>query len=249
MFSQDQARASEPRDVNAFCIPMKYRLAIFDFDGTLADSFPWFLEIVNDVADRFGFRRIEEHEVDTLRGYDVRGMIRHLRTPAWKLPLIARHMRARMAADIDRVSLFPGVSEMLRALHGHGVSIAIVTSNSEANVRRVLGAQNAALVRHYGCGASLLGKGSKLRRVLRASGIPAADAVKIGDEIRDVHAARTAGMASYAVGWGYAHAAALAAHGPDAVFEDIGQLTDALTSAAPSLPLAPGLTAAARHTM
>jgi phosphoglycolate phosphatase len=213
---------------------MKYRLAVFDFDGTLADSFPWFLEIVNDVADRFGFRRIEEHEVDTLRGYDVRGMIRHLRTPAWKLPLIARHMRARMAADIDRITLFPGVDEMLRALHGRGVIIAIVTSNSEANVRRVLGPRNAALVRHYGCGSSLLGKRSKLRRVLRASGVPAAEAVKIGDEIRDLHAARAAGMAFHAVGWGYTHAAALAAHGPDAVFENIDQLAESLTSAAPS---------------
>lgn len=29
---------------------MRYRLAIFDFDGTLADSFPWFATVVNDVA-------------------------------------------------------------------------------------------------------------------------------------------------------------------------------------------------------
>ena len=216
---------------------MKYRLAIFDFDGTLADSFPWFLEIVNDLADRFRFRRIEAHEVDTLRGYDARAMIRHLRTPAWKLPLIARHMRARMAAEIDRITLFPGVGELFRTVRGHGVAIAIVTSNSEANVRRVLGAENAARVQHYGCGASILGKASKLRRVLRASGIPAAQAVKIGDEIRDLHAARAAGMAFYGVGWGYTHAAALAAHGPDALFEHIDQLAGALApdgSAPPS---------------
>lgn len=211
----------------------RYRLAVFDFDGTLADSFPWFLEIVNDLADRFRFRRIQEHEVDTLRGYDARAMIRHLRTPAWKLPLIARHMRARMAAEIDRITLFPGVGELLRTLHGHGVAIAIVTSNSEANVRRVLGPQNAALVRHYGCGASILGKAGKLRRVLRASGIPAADAVKVGDEIRDLHAARAAGMAFYAVGWGYTHAHALAEHGPDAVFSSMDALARALTTAFP----------------
>ncbi len=208
---------------------MRYKLAIFDLDGTLADSFPWFMEVVNDVADRFGFHRIEEHEVDTLRGYDARRMIRHLRTPMWKLPFIARHMRARMAADIHRIPLFAGVDRLLRALHDHGVTIAIVTSNSKANVRGVLGPQNAALVRHYGCGASILGKAGKLRRVLRASRIPARDAVKIGDEIRDLHASRAAGMAFYAVGWGYTHAAALAAHGPDAVFENIDQLADALT--------------------
>lgn len=209
---------------------MRYRLAIFDVDGTLADSFPWFMEVVNDVADRFGFRRIQDHEVDTLRGYDARRMIRHLRTPAWKLPFIARHMRARMAADIHRIPLFPGVDGLLRALHDAGIAIAIVTSNSEANVRRVLGPQNAALVGFYGCGASILGKAGKLRRVLRASGIPPRQAVKIGDEIRDLHAARAAGMAFYGVGWGYTHAAALAEHHPDAVFESIDQLADALTA-------------------
>jgi phosphoglycolate phosphatase len=217
---------------------MRYKLAIFDLDGTLADSFPWFMEVANDVADRFGFRRIEEHEVDTLRGYDARRMIRHLRTPMWKMPFIARHMRARMAADIHRIPLFAGVDGLLRALHDHGVTIAIVTSNSEANVRRVLGPQNAALVRHYGCGASILGKTSKLRRVLRASRIPARDAVKIGDEIRDLHA-RAVGMAFYAVGWGYTHAAALAAHEPDTLCTTMDELVKSITSGAALPPFSP----------
>ena len=41
---------------------MRYALAIFDLDGTLADSFPWFLRIVNSVADKHRFRRIEAGE-------------------------------------------------------------------------------------------------------------------------------------------------------------------------------------------
>ena len=44
---------------------MKYKLAIFDFDGTLADSFPWFLGIINDVADKYRFRQIEDYEVES----------------------------------------------------------------------------------------------------------------------------------------------------------------------------------------
>ena len=43
---------------------MPYSLVIFDLDGTLADSFPWFLRNVNDVADRFGFRRIADGDVE-----------------------------------------------------------------------------------------------------------------------------------------------------------------------------------------
>jgi hypothetical protein len=34
-----------------------YKLAIFDFDGTLADSFPFFLSVFNTIADRHGFKR------------------------------------------------------------------------------------------------------------------------------------------------------------------------------------------------
>ena len=47
---------------------MKYRLAIFDLDGTLVDSFPWFMSVVNSVADRHGFRRLEPVQADAVRG-------------------------------------------------------------------------------------------------------------------------------------------------------------------------------------
>ena len=46
---------------------MNYKLAIFDLDGTLFDSFPWFLSIVNAVADKHRFRRIEPDQVEALR--------------------------------------------------------------------------------------------------------------------------------------------------------------------------------------
>ena len=37
---------------------MRHRLVLFDFDGTLADSLAWFLGIFDQVADRFGYRRL-----------------------------------------------------------------------------------------------------------------------------------------------------------------------------------------------
>ena len=208
---------------------MRYRLAIFDFDGTLADSFPWFLGAMNDCADRFGFRRMEEHEIDTLRGYEARRVIAHLGVPMWKVPLIARHMRARMTTEIGGITLFPGVDRLLRELAAHGVRVAIVTSNAAENVRRVLGPANAALVQHMECGVSVLGKQPKLRKVLRASGIPAREAVSIGDEIRDLHASRAAGIAFAAVSWGSTTLEGLRAHAPDALFQTMDEMIDALT--------------------
>jgi phosphoglycolate phosphatase len=211
----------------------RYRLAVFDFDGTLADSFPWFLDVVNQVADRFRFRRIEDAEVETLRGWHARQIIEHLGMPAWKLPLVARDMRRRMAADIGRISLFPGAEEMLRRLAERGVALAIVTSNSAENVRRVLGPRNAALIRHYGCGASIFGKRPKLRRVLRESGVAPAEAICIGDELRDLHAARAERLAFGAVGGGYTALPALAAHAPEALFTRAEEISELLAPGGP----------------
>lgn len=118
---------------------MRYKLAIFDFDGTLADSFSWHLRVINEIAEKYRFRRIEENELETLRGYDARKMIAYVGLPVWKLPLIQRNMRKRMTREIDQISLFPGIDQLLHRLNAEGVALAIVTSNSSANVHRVLG--------------------------------------------------------------------------------------------------------------
>jgi phosphoglycolate phosphatase len=209
---------------------MRYRLAIFDFDGTLADSFSWFLGVVNVLADEHGFRRMEEHEVEALRGQGARQIVAHMRLPAWKMPRVARHMRQLMARDAGRITLFSGVDRLLRELAGHGVRLAIVTSNSIDNVRRILGPESAALIHHYECGASMFGKRSKLRAVLRHSGIPAAEALCIGDELRDLEAARAEGIAFGAVSWGYTHPQALQAHEPEEVFGSVEEIAEKLLS-------------------
>jgi phosphoglycolate phosphatase len=108
---------------------------------------------------------------------------------------------------------------MLRALSGGGVRMALVSSDSEANARRQLGEANAALFDHFACGASLFGKAAKFRHVVRLAGVDPAGAIAIGDEVRDIEAARTAGIACAAVTWGYAAPETLGALGPDMVFE------------------------------
>lgn len=207
---------------------MRYRLALFDFDGTLADSFSWFLGVVNRLADDNRFRRMEEHEVEALRGQSARTLVGHFGIPTWKMPVIARQMRQHMARDISNITLFPGVDRVLQGLASRGIGLAIVTSNSVENVRQVLGPENAALIQHYACGVSMFGKRPKLRAVLRASGVSAAEAICIGDEIRDLEAARAEGLPFGAVSWGYTHPEALQAHGPEEMFTSLEEILQKL---------------------
>lgn len=208
---------------------MKYKLAIFDFDGTLADSLSWFLGIINDVADKYRFRRIEDYEFDVLRGYDNRKIIAHLRMPMWKMPFVLRHMRKRMTKDIHGISLFPGVDRMLRELIAGGLEVAIVTSNSTVNVRTVLGPENASLIKYYACGARIFGKPAKIKKVLRWSGVNPAEVICIGDEIRDLHAAHSVGAAFGAVSWGYASPESFIPLSTEEVFLNISDIAKKLT--------------------
>jgi len=202
---------------------MAYKLVIFDLDGTLADSFPWFLREMNGIARKFGFREIPATEVEPLRHAGSREILRRLEVPLWKLPAIARHARALKREQIDGIPLFPGVPEMLRALRGAGHTLALVTSDNEENARRQLG-DSAAHFSHYACGASLFGKAAKFRRVVQSASVAPAQSIAIGDEVRDIEAARAAGIACGAVTWGYAAREALIALKPDVVFERMEQI-------------------------
>lgn len=206
---------------------MPYALVIFDLDGTLADSFPWFLRTINDIADRFGFRRVADEDVEGLRHASTREILARLEVPLWKLPAIARHARRLKAEAASEISLFPGVDAMLRTLADNGVQLALVTSDSEANAREKLG-EAAALFSHFDCAASLFGKPAKFRRVIRRAGLEPAQVIAIGDEVRDIEAARAVGIACGAVCWGYAAPAALRALEPDHVFARIDEIAATL---------------------
>ncbi|HEX7862414.1 MAG TPA: HAD-IA family hydrolase [Verrucomicrobiae bacterium] len=202
---------------------MSYKLALFDFDGTLADSAEWFIQRLNELAAEFDLRQIRPEDQEMLRGYSSEQVIKYLGLPKWKLPLWVKRMREAAGNDHGAIKLFPGVPEMFAGLAQCGVQVGIVSSNSEENIRRILG-RHTERVRYFSCGASLFGKAAKLRRVLKLSKTAASDAIYIGDEIRDATAARAAGMAFGAVSWGFASVEALRGNKPEVEFTTLGEI-------------------------
>jgi len=209
---------------------LPYSLVIFDLDGTLADSFPWFRRHVNGVADRFAFRRIADEDVESLRHADSREILMRLEVPTWKLPAIARHMRRLKGQHLQDIPLFDGTEAMLRTLSEAGFRLALVSSDSEANARAQLG-ELAALFSQFDCGASIFGKARKFRRVVKRAGVAPETVLAIGDEVRDIEAARAAGIACGAVRWGFASSQALQARAPDLIFERVEDIVRELRAA------------------
>lgn len=191
-----------------------YRLVIFDFDGTLANSESWFQSVYPDLAARYGFEPLTGELIAQLRGLSTRAVFRRLRIPLWRLPSLSRQLHAR-AQEADPFPLFEGVPELLRTLAASGCTLAIVSSNAEAVVRRSLGPELCGLIAVFACSASLFGKARRFRAVIAATGLPRTVTLSVGDETRDVDAARTARIACASVLWGAASRTALEVAGPD----------------------------------
>lgn len=205
---------------------LRYDLIVFDFDGTLADSLPWFRTALADVLDFHGLPPVCEDKAESLRGLSPKAIMDELKIPAWKIPFIATDVRKRAAANLDQISLFDGIDEMLNALAKADIKIAMVSSNGEAAVREVLGPDNAALVSQFACGAALFGKAQVFRKVMKKAKSSPERTLCVGDEVRDIDAAREAGCACAAVTWGFATPDILQASQPDYIFDAISEITE-----------------------
>lgn len=191
---------------------------VFDFDGTLADSF----ELVIDIAyELTGVPRQNEEQVAKLRKLPLLKAARELHIPAHKAPRMLIKGRQLMHERIHEVHPFPGVPEVLRALHEANYHMLVISSNSEQNVRTFLRVNNLESYFDgvYG-GASIISKAGTLKKVLKRNRLEPGNCYYIGDEVRDIVAATKVGMEPIAVAWGYQAPEALAEYHPFALAND-----------------------------
>lgn len=197
---------------------MTIKLAIFDFDGTLADTYPVFADSLNALAVKHGFRQVANDEQHMLRGLSAGEVLRELQIPLWKVPAVLSDFRKVMRQRIDEIQPFSGVVNVLHTMMQGHVELAVATSNSIDNVKAVLGESLINRLAALECGSSMFGKSHRLRRILKKTQANTADAIYVGDEIRDAQAAERAGVSFGAVAWGYTDLAALLRTNPSSVF-------------------------------
>jgi phosphoglycolate phosphatase-like HAD superfamily hydrolase len=189
-------------------------IVIFDFDGTLADSLQLVIGEYNRVAPFYRAKRVNASEVPRLRTLKANVVLREHNISFWKLPLLVSHMRYAMRSQVDLLQPFAGVVEALRGLHAAGLRCSVLSTNSKGNIARFLRRHDVQVFDPVAGGASTFGKARALRALIARQGWPRERVVYVGDEVRDIEAARQAQIRSLAVSWGFADRNALLAHHP-----------------------------------
>ena len=206
------------------------KVIIFDFDGTLADTIDILLSITNRLSAAFGFKSATKEELAQLSNLNSWQILQYSGISIFKFPLLIRRLKAELHSEVPNIQLFPGIKEVLLELKKRGFQLGIITSNSRENVLGALeknGLQDTFTFIYSG---STFGKHKVISKWLRIENIHTEKVVYVGDEIRDIDAAKKTGIKVIAVGWGFNSPQALAAQNPNFLIERPQELIEIMNS-------------------
>jgi len=166
------------------------KVIIFDFDGTLADTIDILLSITNRLSAEFGFKSATKEELAQLSNLNSWQILQYSGISIFKFPLLIRRLKAELHSEVPHIQLFPGIKEVLLELKKRGFQLGIITSNSRENVLGALeknGLQDTFTFIYSG---STFGKHKVINKWLRIENIHTEKVVYVGDEIRDIDAAK-----------------------------------------------------------
>lgn len=217
-----------------------FDLVMFDLDGTLIETAPEICDAVNDTLHHFKLPAVTQQQVNDWIGHGTRELliqalaysrqtevaaVRSSDSLALTLAEFDQHYQARCGT---RSHLYPQVRETLGALRAQGVKLAVVTNKEARYTDTVLNAhQLMPLLDCVVSGDTLPTKkpdAAGVELCLAQFGVPRERALFVGDSSIDVATARNAGVAVWALPYGYNMGQPIAACAPDRVIADCSAL-------------------------
>ncbi|MBY0527086.1 MAG: HAD-IA family hydrolase [Gemmataceae bacterium] len=209
------------------------RAVLFDFDGTLADSYPGITASVNHVRASYGLPPLSEAAVRPHVGRGPRDLLAHTvpgSDPVRDVEVYRAHYVTAMNAGTH---LMPGAAESLAALKTAGLLLGVCSNKP----RRF----TIKLVEHLGMQSRfdvVVGPEEvprpkpapdMLTLALRQLSVAAEDALYVGDMTVDVETARGAGVRVWVVPTGSNDRSTLEAAQPDRLLNSLQELPALLT--------------------
>ena len=203
----------------------KLPVLIFDFDGTIADTFAPTMEILRADYLRWGDRFHKRHTINQLRSLSIREIVKTIPGGWWKFIYLLLKAKHYIKTHPESIKPYPGIVYTLRTLHDEGYLLFIVTSNQVASVERFLRQFDldgifTAVISTNG----LWRKAKTLRRLLRSQQLSPTDCLYIGDEIRDIQACQKVYLPIVSVTYGFNSQVGLAKYHPNFMIKKPTQL-------------------------
>jgi len=205
---------------------MTKKAVIFDFDGTLVQTLPQVLSILNKIGRTYSqsFIKITVKDIEKYREKSAAELFNDFKIPRLKLLLMVRKIKKELAKNMAKIKPVDGIYNLLLQLKKSGCTIGIVSSNSRENVLGFLLKNKIDVFDFVATESNLFGKERALARVIRKYKLDKKSTVYVGDEIRDITACRKVGLPIISVSWGFNNKKGLLKNSPDFLAERVGEI-------------------------
>lgn len=197
---------------------------IFDLDGTLANTWSAAFEVVNDL--KLLNNKLTPKDYERLKNMPVKKVLKELNIPIWRAPRLLIKGRVALASHLTEIPAFKGIPEVIGRLGVSDNQLFVMSSNSHSNIARLLGVYGIekSFLHTYG-GVGIFSKASVLKKIIKDYKLDKSKTYYIGDEARDIEAAKRAGIRSVAVTWGFNGEKILRENKPDHVVHTPSELS------------------------
>jgi len=195
---------------------MSKQVAVFDFDGTLADSAPIIREIYEKLAIKNRWKPIDDRTYKNLRKGTLSDARKWANIRWWQIPGVMRAGQSLFRLEANRVKLFPHMKAMIKELQDNHVPIYVLSRNSTSVIESVMDRHKVRGVVILSR-ASIFGKQRALKKIVSTENVSPRVVWMIGDEVRDIRSAHKAGVRSIAVSWGLQDVSILKEYRPDII--------------------------------
>jgi phosphoglycolate phosphatase len=220
---------------------MKYRLAIFDFDGTLVSSLDAIAECMSDALTAFGYRAPSRDEVRTTVGLTLEESVAILtkrKASAAQLTEIVKFYREQHETKgAALVRLFDGATKLLERLPAHGIKSVLVSNKGRKALNQILERLKIWAFFDLSLSAEDVDCNKPDPKLFtryiapQFADIAKAETIMIGDTALDIQFAKAAGLASCWVRYGYGDPAKCQKLKPDHTVANLHELEDVLRGA------------------
>jgi phosphoglycolate phosphatase len=223
-----------------------FDLVMFDLDGTLVETAPEIQDAVNDTLQRFGLEPVALADIERWIGHGTKELLVQAlaqRCNAGKDEVLRSDLLelvySAFKGDYERrcgsrSRLYPGVPDALAALGARGVKRVLVTNKERRFTDAVLRRHGLnEMLDGVVCGDTLPTRKPDPAGVLQCMhdhATPPRRALFVGDSSIDIETARNAGVAVWAVTYGYNMGSPIAEWRPDRLIDDFNCFLETSTT-------------------
>jgi phosphoglycolate phosphatase len=209
-----------------------FRAVLFDFDGTLVDSFAAITASVNHVRAHNGLPPLNEAAVKKLVGFGLPQLIADVVPDGDHKANVALYYSHHPTVMYDQTKLLPAATSALTALHEAGIKLAICSNKSVTITRELLDSLQIGQFFDAALGPEDSGipkpNPAMVHLALKIMGVKPSEALYVGDMAIDVETARNAGLAIWVLPTGSGDRESLVRAKPDRILESLTELAPAI---------------------